>query len=332
MCDSSKIDDSQNLWHGSINTSTDTLVPLVETKIQNGNCDITDGSGGSSTTASPHKKQQEHKDSTTTTANALNAQNQIIGEKTKISASTNCNILPKVHSTTNNVTPRPNQLSTNSNNNMILVATQATSSFASQDDSINSSHNSCDSKATTTATATSRAAGGVDICGAGGGCMEESILILPEHRKLEISISGKCETIAANTTTSSSGSSMVSTTTTTQLHSQSTNTTTTTPATANNISSASVAAATALPCSSAAATPTCSSMSGYNLPYATATTPFTCNSAIPNTTTAASSQRRRRTSSSNSGFVAKQVNGRLVFPKHFDLKISILSLVVVVVL
>ncbi|XP_073835098.1 uncharacterized protein isoform X2 [Musca autumnalis] len=270
---SSKTDDSHNLWHGSINTSTDTLVPLAETKIQNGNCDTTDGVCSKKETASPKKLSDGQ---STNNADDKNT--------TTTKSSTTCKILPKVHNTTNNnITTRPNQLSTTTNNNL-HNATTTTDDITTN---TTSSSNNIGSRLTSS-----------DVAGGGGGgLMEESILILPEHRKLEISISGKCETIAANTTTSSGSNSMIVTSTQQQQQQMPT-----------------MAAAVPL-CSSASSalppTPTSASatMSAYNLPYAINNNTATIQ---PNTTTAASSQRRRRTSSSNSGFIAKQANGSYI--------------------
>lgn len=281
----SKTDDSQNLWHGTLNTSTDTLVLVTETKSQNGSfCDTLDG-----TVLEPSQKSQDPNTVSAMTNSANAQQPQITADKDKLKISTNCNILPKVHCNSNNnnnvtATPRPNQLSTNSNNNSMLSkansssATAASCATGSDIDTSSSGNNDNKSSSLSAATvSTAASGGGVPVCG-----MEESILILPEHRKLEISFSGKCETVAANTVaTSSSGPEMVS----------------------NQLQQSAV---TATPNS-------LSSMSAYALPYATTATPT--NTTLPNTTTAASSQRRRRTSSSNSkrdAFVAKHINGRFV--------------------
>uniref|UniRef100_A0A1I8Q6D3 Lateral signaling target protein 2 homolog n=1 Tax=Stomoxys calcitrans TaxID=35570 RepID=A0A1I8Q6D3_STOCA len=306
----SKTDDSLNLWHGSVNTSTDTLVPMTETKIQNGSCDLTDGGNGGSGGTSDASLSKSLQDSHTTAA-VSNAQASNTMEKMKISTNFN-NILPKVHSTTNNnvalqapsLPPsRPNQLSTTSSDNSPKLLTQITAAAASSGStSTNGSENI--SLITSQTECESEVMGMATDCDGRGGGMEESILILPAHRKLEIFISGKCETIAANTTTSSAMSSMLP-----QSQWQSHGSL----ATANSTSSTVVTAQ----CgggdvgSSAAATPT-SSMSNFILPYANSNTiaTTTTNTIIPNTTTAASSQRRRRTSSTHSGFVARQqVNG-----------------------
>ncbi|XP_075154459.1 uncharacterized protein LOC142228054 isoform X2 [Haematobia irritans] len=272
----SKCDDSHNQWHGSVNTSTDTLVPMTELKTQNGSCDITDGSvGGDLSKSSSAQNLQDSYTAATPNAQAQNVNTD------KMKISTNYNILPKVHSTTNInngipiQTPRPNQLSTNSNNSLILL-TQI-----NNDTALNGNNNRMQTTSRTTENEVA-----VGECGVGGGVgMEDSILILPEHRKLEISISGKCETIATNATTSS-GLSMDST---------------------NMQSNGTVKT------SSVTATPTSATVSAFNYPYtANSTIAPSTNTVIPNTTAAASSQRRRRTSSSNSGFVAKQGNGSYI--------------------
>lgn len=292
-------DESHNLWHGSINTSTDTLVPLAETKIQNGNCDTIDGGGAGKRDAISPKK--------------LNVDSTNNGEeKTTKSGSTTCKILPKVHSSSNinSITSRPNQLSTSSlnttsnGNNNLHNATTAT-------DDITTTSKGGDNKPSSRLTSDIAAAASAS---ASAGMMEESILILPEHRKLEISISGKCETVASNTTTSS-GSNSIITSTNQQMPMAAPPPP---PPAAGCPSSSSV-----LPTPTSAST-----MSAYNLPYAiNNSSSVPNNTAIPtNTTTAASSQRRRRTSSSNSGFIAKQANGRYdqIFTFLFHSKFKIL--------
>uniref|UniRef100_T1PNU0 Myotubularin phosphatase domain-containing protein n=1 Tax=Musca domestica TaxID=7370 RepID=T1PNU0_MUSDO len=279
-------DESHNLWHGSINTSTDTLVPLAETKIQNGNCDTIDGGGAGKRDAISPKK--------------LNVDSTNNGEeKTTKSSSTTCKILPKVHSSSNinSITSRPNQLSTsslnttttNGNNNLHNATTTTT-------DDITTTSKGGDNKPSSRLTSDIAAA----AASASTGMMEESILILPEHRKLEISISGKCETVASNTTTSSGSNSII-----TYTNQQMPMAAPPPPPPAAGCPSS----------SSALPTPTsASTMSAYNLPYAiNNSSSVPNNTAIPtNTTTAASSQRRRRTSSSNSGFIAKQANGSYI--------------------
>ncbi|XP_058979135.1 myotubularin-related protein 4 isoform X3 [Musca domestica] len=279
-------DESHNLWHGSINTSTDTLVPLAETKIQNGNCDTIDGGGAGKRDAISPKK--------------LNVDSTNNGEeKTTKSSSTTCKILPKVHSSSNinSITSRPNQLSTsslnttttNGNNNLHNATTTTT-------DDITTTSKGGDNKPSSRLTSDIAAA----AASASSGMMEESILILPEHRKLEISISGKCETVASNTTTSSGSNSII-----TSTNQQMPMAAPPPPPPAAGCPSS----------SSALPTPTsASTMSAYNLPYAiNNSSSVPNNTAIPtNTTTAASSQRRRRTSSSNSGFIAKQANGSYI--------------------
>lgn len=297
-----KVDSTQSMWHGSVNTSTDTLVPMVETKSQNGSANVTPMTANDLiSTDSTDAGESLHKHSTDTTAASLaNTQNQqqekpteqYVAEKSKIAiVSTNYNnILPKVHSSTpsSSISIRPNQLSTNGSNispaasslkssNAIALA-EATNNKIQNNLTNNSSNN--DNKLSskplnaTTTTAAENAAVSSSV-------MEESILILPEHQKLEISFSGKCEMIATNVTTSS-GSHI--------LPNQSLYSTTTTTTAA-----------------SAAALETPTSLNAATI----ATSSAAANSAI-------SSQRRRRTSSSNSkreafGVAAKQINSRLVY-------------------
>ncbi|XP_065366478.1 myotubularin-related protein 3 isoform X3 [Calliphora vicina] len=287
-----KLDSSQNMWHGSINTSTDTLVPLVETKSQNGSATITPMTAIeliSTDTTDAGECLQKHSD--TTAASSVNTQKlqteQFIADKCKIaSVSTNFNILPKVHSSTpsnnSNITIRPNQLSTNGSSSLLAAPSSSltitSTAFAETSNNNKIQNNLTNSNNDNKVSSTSLLSGGNVTPNATSSGMEESILILPEHQKLEISFSGKCEMIAANVTTSS-GSNMP------PNHSLYPTTTTATAATLD--------------------TPTSLNVS----PYVTAATTTSAAAA----TTAMSSQRRRRTSSSNSkrdafGVAAKQIN------------------------
>ncbi|XP_054730884.1 myotubularin-related protein 4 isoform X2 [Anastrepha obliqua] len=215
-------DERQNIWHGSINTSTDTLVPIE--RRQNNDCseiktfatkeiDVADGFGSPerlSTTSdktelgltSPYVLlKQERK-----TASTCNTNGNSIG----VNGVQN-SILPKVHgvSSTSN---RSNILSTSSSNASV-------SSTSSSLNNLNNIRNSNNSLATTTTTpdrnCDNKSGNEADIDDPdiddddaadpfpnthahSSDSMNESIIILPEHRKLEISVSGKCQTISNN--------------------------------------------------------------------------------------------------------------------------------------
>ncbi|KAI9590234.1 hypothetical protein GQX74_008402 [Glossina fuscipes] len=118
--------------------------------------------------------------------------------------STNSNILPKVHTAS---LSKPHRLAAaiDTNNSSASCSTTcsiSTSTALTLNSSIEShNHHNDDNKiidriisdlpATTTTTTT--------LCND----MDESILILPEHEKLEISVSGKCETIVSTNSNSS---------------------------------------------------------------------------------------------------------------------------------
>ncbi|XP_046803340.1 myotubularin-related protein 3 isoform X2 [Lucilia cuprina] len=297
-------DATQSMWHGSVNTSTDTLVPLVETKSQNGSATITPLTANESISTDctdAGECLQKHSDTTAASNSSLvNTQKhqtaeQFISDKCKIaSVSTNYNILPKIHTTTpsssNITTVKPNQLSTNGSSlstapSATSLTTTSTTAFAeTSNNSIqnNLTNSNNDNKIASFLTLTSGSDDTVTTATNTTVGLEESILILPEHQKLEISFSGKCEMITANVTTSS-GSNM------TPNHSLYSTTTT---------------ASTA-----ALDTPTTLNVS----PFVSATTSTTTTTSSAAATTAMSSQRRRRTSSSNSkrdafGATAKQIN------------------------
>ncbi|XP_037805508.1 myotubularin-related protein 4 isoform X4 [Lucilia sericata] len=268
-------DATQSMWHGSVNTSTDTLVPLVETKSQNGSATITPLTANESISTDctdAGECLQKHSDTTaasTSTSSSVNTQKQqtaeqFIADKCKIaSVSTNYNILPKVHTSTpsssNITTVKPNQLSTNGSSlsaapSISSLTTTSTAAFAEtsnntiQNNLTNTNSNNDNKIASLTLNSGS---GGDNVTTASNTTvgMEESILILPEHQKLEISFSASTAALDTPTTL--------------------------------NVS----------PFVSAAATTTSSAAA----------------------TTAMSSQRRRRTSSSNSkrdafGVAAKQIN------------------------
>ncbi|KAM7348864.1 uncharacterized protein ACRADG_008032 isoform 2-T8 [Cochliomyia hominivorax] len=291
------VDGTQNMWHGSVNTSTDTLVPIAETKSQNGSANITPliAHDTTSTDAIDASESLQTKHAESTAASFVNTQKQqqpeqFVADKSKVViVSTNYNILPKVHSSStsnnssSNPTTRPNHLSTNGSNNSnttpsLSSSTSSSTGFAETSNNKlqnNLTNSNNDNKISSLVSSNVNAT--VANASACGG-MEESILILPEHQKLEISSSGKCEMISANVTTSS-GSNM------TPNQSLYSNATTATISTMETPKSLNVS------------------------PYVTAAT--TSSSTAANT--AISSQRRRRTSSSNSKreafcVAAKQIN------------------------
>ncbi|XP_037936813.1 myotubularin-related protein 3 isoform X2 [Teleopsis dalmanni] len=181
--------DSQNgdnMWHGSVNTSTDTLVP-IENSQQNITCkqqlhsnseshDITDGNNAFSVKSS---------------LNNLDTTVEFIKEERKSNDnnSTNSKILPKVHTPT----CRPNALlnslgkTTNLPSSVDIISDNADKNVLLYDTSYG-----CKGAISTDGTLKS-----VTQIPATNS-MDESILILPEHQKLEISVSGKCETIPSN--------------------------------------------------------------------------------------------------------------------------------------
>lgn len=194
----------RDMWHGSVNTSTDTLVP-IDTKSQNGSTVLTpmgtsDLIGSDTTDAGESIKDQKHNGIKLSTTNTQKPETeQLVEEKCKsASVSTNCKILPKVHTSlpSNNIT-RTNQLS--SNDGTLVVPTSLPSSTAPTEISNNIPKNLISSKNDNKLSSTSISEGATY---SDPSVMEESILILPEHQKLEISFSGKCEMVAANATTS----------------------------------------------------------------------------------------------------------------------------------
>lgn len=114
--------------------------------------------------------------------------------------------MPNVHGT-NGTSNRANILSNSSSN----ASVSSTSSSLNNLNNINKTNsNSNNSIATTMTTATDQSANDVaeldveaGLADAGAqvnsnDAMNESIIILPEHRKLQISVSGKCEAISNN--------------------------------------------------------------------------------------------------------------------------------------
>uniref|UniRef100_A0A1B0B9Q3 Lateral signaling target protein 2 homolog n=1 Tax=Glossina palpalis gambiensis TaxID=67801 RepID=A0A1B0B9Q3_9MUSC len=199
-CNGSKVasltDELQTMWHGSVNTSTDTLVPLAECKMQTSSFsleshDIIDG-------FSPVNTSKNTQEPTQTDADKRNANLSLSV------TSTNSNILPKVHTAS---LSKPHRLAAaiDTNNSSASCSTNcsiSTSTALTLNSSIEShNHHNDDNKiidriisdlpATTTTNTT--------LCND----MDESILILPEHEKLEISVSGKCETIVSTNSNSS---------------------------------------------------------------------------------------------------------------------------------
>ncbi|XP_017480642.1 PREDICTED: myotubularin-related protein 4 isoform X2 [Rhagoletis zephyria] len=225
---SSKVDDAaaceaeerRSIWHGSINTSTDTLVPIE--RRQSNDCreiktpaakeiDVADGSVSPerlSTTAdkmelgltSPYVLLKQERKNSLTCNTAVSS----IGVN-----GLNNSILPKVHgsSSTSN---RSNILSNSSSNASI----SSTSSSLNNLKNIRNSNNSlattmtdqnCDNKSENEADIDPDELDADDAADPfpnthahSNDSMNESIIILPEHRKLEISVSGNCETISNN--------------------------------------------------------------------------------------------------------------------------------------
>ncbi|XP_055844616.1 myotubularin-related protein 4-like isoform X3 [Episyrphus balteatus] len=144
------LNDIQNAWHGSVNTSTDTLVPMSEMQHSPNNglmqCDDKNATNDKDSTTEISPFSNTNGDTENNSAELVNRTVQREEKKPVANAA----ILPKVHSK-----PNLSMLSSSSLNS----------------NSVNP--------------------------------MEESILILPEHPKLEISISGKCETVVNNTSSTS---------------------------------------------------------------------------------------------------------------------------------
>ncbi|GBP12510.1 Myotubularin-related protein 3, partial [Eumeta japonica] len=195
-------DNTQSMWHGSVNTSTDTLVPVAETKSQNR--------------------------SKILTPLALNDDTTDAGVSLELKPMT-----VRSNHIGINATTRSNQLSAINGSNTTVLNPQATisSPLSNNKDEINLNVSNNDNN-----NASSRDGNG-DCISANNNAyvsdnsMEESILILPEHQQLEILFSGKCEMISANVTTSS-GSNM----TADQLFNPTTTTATTTVALGPSIS------------------------------------------------------------------------------------------------
>uniref|UniRef100_A0A1A9W922 Lateral signaling target protein 2 homolog n=1 Tax=Glossina brevipalpis TaxID=37001 RepID=A0A1A9W922_9MUSC len=177
-------DELQTMWHGSVNTSTDTLVPLAECKTQSSSFsleshDLIDGFSPANTSKNNQEPMQ--------TEDKRNANLSLSV------SSTNSNILPKVHTAS---LSRPHHLTAtttdiNKPSAYCTTCSISTSTALSLNSSIESyNHHSDDNKITDRITS--------ELPAASCNEMEESILILPEHEKLEISVSGKCETVVVS--------------------------------------------------------------------------------------------------------------------------------------
>lgn len=272
-----------SMWHGSVNTSTDTLVP-IDTKSQNGSTVITPNStsdliSSDTTDAGECLTEPKHNTANLSTVNTQKPETeQFIGDKSKsASVSTNCKILPKVHSSlpSNNIT-RPNQLPTNDGN--LIVLTSLLSPTAPLEISNQIPHNLINSSSDNKLSASSSESATTHTDASN---MEESIFILPEHQKLEISFSGTCEMIAANVTTSSG------------------------PVRTSDQQLNPTSAVSTSDCVKTSDNTTSINMSGNSL------------ESLATATATVTSQRRRRTSSSNSkrdsfGVASKQINNRFV--------------------
>lgn len=143
--------DIQNAWHGSVNTSTDTLVPMSELQHSpNSNgllqCEDKTATNDKHSTSEINSVFRNTNGDTDNGGELVNR----AAQREEKRPTANAAILPKVHSK-----PNLSMLSSSCNLN--------------SNPSLNP--------------------------------MEESILILPEHQKLEISISGKCETVMNTTNT-----------------------------------------------------------------------------------------------------------------------------------
>uniref|UniRef100_A0A1B0GAE2 Lateral signaling target protein 2 homolog n=1 Tax=Glossina morsitans morsitans TaxID=37546 RepID=A0A1B0GAE2_GLOMM len=181
-------DELQTMWHGSVNTSTDTLVPLAECKMQTSSFsleshDQIDGLSPVNTS----KNTQEP----TQTEDKRNANLSLSV------TSTNSNILPKVHTAS---LSKPHRLAaatdTNKTSASCTTCSISTSTALTLNSSIEShNHHNDDNKIPDRIISDLPAT----LCNE----MEESILILPEHEKLEISVSGKCETVVSTNSNSS---------------------------------------------------------------------------------------------------------------------------------
>ncbi|XP_053949054.1 myotubularin-related protein 4 isoform X2 [Anastrepha ludens] len=215
-------DERQSIWYGSINTSTDTLVPIE--RRQNNDCseiktfatkeiDVADGFG------SPERL------STTSDKTELGLTSPYVLLKQERKTSSTCNTNGNsigVNGVQNSILPKVHGVSSTSNRSNILSTSSSNASVSSTSSSLNNLNNirnSNNSLATTTTTPDRNCDNksgneadsddpGIDDDDAAdpfpnthahsSDSMNESIIILPEHRKLEISVSGKCQTISNN--------------------------------------------------------------------------------------------------------------------------------------
>ncbi|XP_049317665.1 myotubularin-related protein 4 isoform X5 [Bactrocera dorsalis] len=209
-----------NNWHGAVSTSTDTLVPIERRPSTNGeelpstppkvDVDVTDGFHTPEKLSTSADKEelglsspyvllkQERQNSSTGKGN---------NDNRPPANGVNNSIMPNVHGT-NGTSNRANILSNSSSNASVSSTSSSLNNFNTNMNNTNSDSNN--SIATTMTTATDQSANDVaeidvEACIADAGtqanstdAMNESIMILPEHRKLQISVSGKCEAISNN--------------------------------------------------------------------------------------------------------------------------------------
>ncbi|XP_036232238.2 phosphatidylinositol-3,5-bisphosphate 3-phosphatase MTMR3 isoform X2 [Bactrocera oleae] len=206
-------------WHGAVSTSTDTLVPIERRPSTNGEeissspakveVDVIDGFRTPEKLSTLADKEelglsspyvllkQERQNSSTGNGN---------NDNRPTANGVNNSIMPNVHGT--NGTSNRQILSNSSSNTSVSSTSSSLNNLNTNMNNTNS--NSNNSIATTMTTATDQSAKDVatidvEACIAATGVqanstdvMNESIMILPEHRKLQISVSGKCEAISNN--------------------------------------------------------------------------------------------------------------------------------------
>ncbi|XP_067638890.1 myotubularin-related protein 3 isoform X2 [Eurosta solidaginis] len=228
----SDMDSPQNVWHGSANTSTDTLVPVERRKAsdcQETNTNINDVTVVDVTDSfeSPEKLSTR----TDKTEPWLTSPYDLLRQERK--SPTRCNlyessfnangvnssILPKVHGN-GNTSNRLNILSNSSSNASVSSSSYSVNNLDNSNKTNISNKNEALAKSTKTAVIMEPSCdnkvdndteSGSEINANGvanpfstnshvhsSDSMNESIIILPEHRKLEISVSGKCETVSNN--------------------------------------------------------------------------------------------------------------------------------------
>lgn len=182
------VESNQNLWHGSVNTSTDTLVPMQNSSRRhsshsddaiNNSTDHVDAASKSMVDGGSYSRMQQ--------------ESTREDRKSNGSINNHSSILPKVHS-------RGNLLSSNN------------SETSNSSGSLHNSEEVLASNKPSTLHLNLNAINNID----NGSSMDESIMILPEHQKLDISFSGNCESIlnnVANATSSQAANNSFCTTT-----------------------------------------------------------------------------------------------------------------------